>query len=237
MSRMEDYGCSPAAICKLQSKVQVIGELLLGEFFPYIFKVYCSILSTETLIELEQYCGCACIRSLNKRKGVLAEWLSFDFEREIKEFKMNAEDDESGHGTVYNYHRDMEDNRRIAREDEDDDKHTFLYKALREATMKKFVMQLKRAQCPIPAPKQINLSYNVPPQKRLEFFKGWLFILKIELQKVLTGKQRRQRKYKRMRDILQVRILKEADIIGMTTTGAAMYSSIMSQIEARTIGS
>ena len=232
------YGCSPGAICKLQSKVLAIEQLLRGEFFPYNLKVYCSILSTETLIELEQYCGCGCIPSLNeliKRKGVLAEWLSFHFEREIEEFKRNAENDESGHGAVYNYHRDMEDNRRIAREDENDDKDTFLHKALREATIKKFVMQLKRAKCPIPAPKQINLSQDVPPYKRLELFKSWLFTLNIELQKALREKQRRQRKYRRMRDILQVRILKEADVIGMTTTGAAMYSSIMSQIEARTI--
>ena len=69
------------------------------------------------------------------RKDVLAEWLSFHFEREIEEFKRNAENDESGHGTVYNYHRDMEDNCRIAREDEDDDKDTFLQKALREYCM------------------------------------------------------------------------------------------------------
>ena len=80
-----------------------------------------------------------------------------------------------------------------------------------------------------------DLSYNIPPHERLEFIKNWLLRLKTELQRALMCIETKQKEYFRMRDFFQVKILKEADVIGMTTTGAAMHSSIMSQIEARTI--
>ena len=233
------YGCSPNEVCKLQSKVQAIEQLLWGKFVPYNLKVFCSIFSKNTIADLLHYCTdkFECHPSLDiliRREGdILAEWLSPEFKREIEEFK----DYESGHGTVYDYHKDMEDDRCIAGYGEDDD-DTFLHKALREQTIERFMMQLQQADGSILAPRQyytIDLSHGVPLHMRLELFKGWLLILKTELQRDLREKERKQRKYIEMRDLFQVQILKEADVIGMTTTGAAMYSSVMSQIKARTI--
>ena len=226
------YGCSPYAVQKLQSKLQAIEELLQGEFVPYNLKVYCSILSVETITELWRYCDLRCEQPL--RKGILAEWLSGDFRREIENFHCKAASDDSTYDAVYDYHQDIEDHRRIASEDDDDDDN-FLHKALGKETIKKFVTNLKQVHHNSETPRQINLSYNVSTHKRLELFKNWLSHLKIKLQQDLKKKERKRKKYLRMRDFLQVQILKEADVIGMTTTGAAKYSSIISQIEARTV--
>ena len=226
------YGCSPHAVQMLQSKIQAIEELLQGEFVPYNFKVYCSIFSMETITELSRYCGLRCQQPLGE--GILAEWLSVDFKREIEKFQRKAAPGDSTYDAVYDYHREIEDHRRIASED-DDDHDKFLHKALGEATVKKFITKLKPVHPKSETPRHVDLSYNIPTHERLEFFKKWLVHLKTELQRDLKKKERKRRKYLRMRDFLQVQILKEADVIGMTTTGAAKYSSIMSQIEARTV--
>ena len=229
------YGCPPHAFQMLQSKIQAIEELLQGEFVPYNFKVYCSIFSMETITELWLYCGLRCQQPLGE--GILAEWLSVDFKREIEKFQRKAAYSlirDSTYDAVYHYHREIEDHRRIASED-DDDNDNFLHKALGKATVKKFITKLKQVLPKSETPGYTDLSYNIPPHERLEFFKNWLLRLKTELKRTLKKKEIKRTEYLRMRDFFQVKILKEADVIGMTTTGAAMYSSIMSQIEARTV--
>ncbi len=233
------YGCSPSQVHKLRQRIQGITELLAGEFIPYNFKVYCSLLEQQTIDDLNQFCKVNYLNGLRSPKeyGNLAVWLSPEFQEKIDDWFMRGGKEEE-EKYMYFPHKAIEADRRITTTEEDV-KESFLPKALGREAVRRFVKRFKAVE-PL-TDKRVQImctkqSFNqVEWCVRLQLFKLFLICLKEELERSLKKKEAKQAIYKQEKDLVTVRCLKQADVIGLTTTGAAKFNRILSQIEAKTV--
>ncbi len=233
------YGCSPPEVHKLRQRIQAITELLAGEFIPYNFTLYCSLLEQRTIDDLEYFCELDFLNGLRSREeyGYLAAWLSYELGEKIRDWLHGGEVEEEEKYVNYPY-KAIEDDRRvtIAEEKEED---SFLPKALGQEAVKSFVTTFKAVE-PLTYKRVQTVLENqtldqVEPLVRLQLFKFFLIVLRNKLQLSLKKKEAKQEMYQREKDLITLRCLKEANVIGLTTTGAAKHNRILSQIEAKTV--
>ena len=226
---------------RLQQRVQALGEFLNGEYVPYNFKLYCSLLEQQTIHDFEFCFDRLCFRFWStrflceKESGLLASWLSLDMLADVIEQHKFKQSQEAFNDYYFPHH--AEDDRKIATEE---DENGFLCDILNENIVKTFISMFKQVER-LTAKEAKSSMYSdenveqMPPPKRLALFKSCLFQLQVYLESSLGIQERKHRKYLEEKDLLMIRCLQQADVIGLTTTGAAKYNSTLAQIRAKTM--
>ncbi|XP_069608345.1 NFX1-type zinc finger-containing protein 1 [Ranitomeya imitator] len=86
---------------------------------------------------------------------------------------------------------------------------------------------------------QIRELWNLDLNTRWRLYRYWIQLYQIDIrQKILIHEQNYQESADRLSELRQrqdLHILKEATVIGMTTTGAAKYRSILQEVEPRIV--
>ena len=225
------YGCSPHKVYKLQQKIEAMKELLDGRFVPRNCELYCSLFERDTAILLESLCSVTLLHDLQSSPTRLASWLSPVFEGKITEHQLQQED------RMYYPHKAIEDDRKITTEEEEEER--FLFHILEREDVEDFVERLGRAE-PLTATRaqqlcKDNSIMHIADFVRLQLFKHCLIQLKTGLEADLKQKQTKQGDYEKERELVMMTCLQRADVIGLTTTGAAKHNNILSEIEAKIV--
>ena len=138
---------------------------------------------------------------------------------------------------AYSYHQAMEDDRKITESEEDDT--MLLFRILGEEGIKKIVLNFKsvvalspgRAHSLCTSPSGIE-ELKQSSHVCLQLFKFCLEKSKPILANTFTLEREH---FEKEREMIMVKCLKKADIIGLTTTGAAKHHAILSQIGAKIV--
>ena len=229
------YCSSQLSIQKLSQRIVALGEFLDGKFNLENCRLYCTFLANQVIGELEYCCNIVKLSALNGNSTSLAAWLSQDFGDRIYEYLQNPTCYERD---FYLPCKAIEDERRILADEEDESESYVILRMLGRDAIEKFVrifgtvepLSIRRACC-ISA----DEIHQVEPFIRLQLFKHFLRDLKEGLQTELQRRERCQAHYEKERELIMVQYLRQADVIGLTTTGAAKYNSVLSQVAAKIV--
>ena len=209
---------------KVVQKIDALNDLIKCKFDPAKVKIYASFIGIEIrelILESFDFPFLA-ITSTNK----VASWLGLKATAisKAKKAKFNS------------CHDAAEADRKIAGEDDDEEDgimQEFGRKQLCEffetfATVEPLTE--RRANEVV----QLQVE-DIEPYVRLQLFKYGLQSVKGELEDKLEHGKEREELYEQQRRIAMVHCLQEADIIGLTTTGAAKHNSLLSKIDTKIV--
>ena len=180
------------------------------------------------------FCNIVKLNALNGHSTSLAVWLGQEFESRIYEYVHNPTCD----GNNYLPHKAIEDERRILADEEDDSESLLILTILGKDAIENFIRKFGNVE-PLSVDRARSIDADeigyLEPFIRLQLFKLFLRDLKEGLQVELQQRQQFQAHYEEQRELIMVECLKQADVIGLTTTGAAKYNSVMSQVAAKIV--
>ena len=198
---------------KIVQQIGALNDLLKRGFDPHKVKVYSSLIGTVIRLVVP-------FLATRSSKEV-AHWLGFH----------SLED-----SAVKCPYHDAEDARKIA-DDDDEDNDDILETFGRDQLHNFFEMVAKveplteeRAYKVVQPP-----SLTIEPFVGCQLFKYGLHVVKRELEEMLNTGKVREEEYEDQRRMAMLHCLQEADIIGLTTTGAAKYNSLLSEIDAKIV--
>ena len=202
---------------KIVQKIEALKDLFECKFDPAKVKVYTSFIGAEIRILMLSLFDFPFLSNASSQE--VASWLGLDPQQNI---------------AIDRYDLD-EDDRRIT--DEDDEENDIMEEFGREQLCL-FFEQFAKVQ-PLTKEQAKKISqlkyYAIEPYIRLQLFKYGLHSVKRELEEKLKMGKEREELYEQQRRIAMISCLQEADIIGLTTTGAAKHNSILSQVDAKVI--
>lgn len=121
-------------------------------------------------------------------------------------------------------------------------KHVVFYKSLYDtrAIRKTPIELLDKSKMNFDEARRINNILKLNHRDKWRLYRLWVHLLKIKIQKQLTETFKHYaelaRSYKAVINEEEVNICRAADVIGMTTTGAAKYRHIVEEIKPQIVG-
>ena len=209
---------------KIVQKINALNDLLTQKFDPDKIKLYASFIGEEIRLLILKSFEFPILASRSSKE--VAAWLGL--RSDIHPHQM--------HIIGYSYHDAAEADRKIAGDDEDEEieiveefgreqLHDFFETFAKvEPLTKKRASEIAQLQ-----------DEKIEPYVRLQLFKYGLHSVKEELEEKLKMGKEREELYEAQRRIAMIQCLRNADIVGLTTTGAAKYNSLLSQINAKVV--
>ena len=209
-------------------KVEALGEFLNGNFTSKHCQMYCSFLSQEVLVHLNQLCDMTFPHLEEFRWSPLkfASWLDESLKEKLQMYDSSQDED------VFQF---MEEDRY------DDDygmETNKLFKMVGEKGVEAFVRKFGKVR-PLPehhASKFLDpgdFSSEPKGYARLRLFKYCLKELLTVFQKQQEVNADEQRAYDMQIEEIKVECLQKADIVGLTTTVAARENNLLSRVESK----
>lgn len=232
-----DHGLRYHSINQLKQKIEALTELLEGKFNPSNCHNLAYFFGQQFVWELKDIWDLYFFDDFNGHLTSFASWLFPAFREAVQLYY-----DTRKPLHAYSHHQAMEDDRKVAESEEDD--IMFLFRILGEEAIKKFVFKFKsvvalsprRAHSLCTSPSGIEeLKQSSHGIVRLQLFKFWLEKLKPLLADAFTKTKLEQEHFEKEREMIMVKCLKKADVVGLTTTGAAKHHAILSQIGAKIV--
>ena len=204
---------------KVVQKIDALNDLLKRKFDPSKLQIYASLIGQDIQLLIMESFNFPIF--LNDNLTELAVWLG------LKPLQTPALSSFSSH------HDTAEADRRIAGEDDDEKEIVEKFgKEMLETFFEKFAkvepLSEERAR-------EVAQRDSIEPYVRLQLFKHSLKNVKTEFEEKLKMGKEREEVYEQQRRMAMIHCLREADIIGLTTTGAAKYNSILSEIKAKVV--
>ena len=210
---------------QLRQRIDALNDLLESHFDPRKLKQYASLMASDVCYFVQRQCN---NYNICNDPISLATWLdpnTFQVEPEV---------------SYFDYSQEVEAERRVATEIDED---CFpLFRQFGKNTMHKFFETFAKVKLlsslPNQAPKEdmeMNPMIDIDLHDRPKFFKHCLQQFKPELEKQLEVGRHQEKEYGKHRQMAMIRCLKEADIVGLTTTGAAKHNALLREIEAKIV--
>ena len=201
---------------KIVQKIDALNDLLKCRFDPAKVKVYASFIGAEVRLLILNCFNFSFLTTA--RSEEVASWFGLNPHR-INSFT--------------SFHDATEADRRIA-DEEDEEKE--IVQQFGENQLQDFFQQFAKVE-PLTKERanEVIQSNTIEPYVRLQLFKYGLHSVKEELEEKLKMGKEREERYEEQRRMAMIHCLQEADIIGLTTTGAAKYNSLLSKIDAKII--
>ena len=210
---------------QLRQRIDALEDLLHCEYDGKKLKHYASFMGPDICYLLQRYYDLShCSSSID-----LATWLDPDrFQLAQKRV------------TFYSHHQTIEDDRKLVSADIEEDNVTELFeyfeKGVLEEFFKKFAEVKPLSQSEAEFMEECPNNDEIAPYFRMKVFKYCLqMLLKPELEKQLELGNQREKEYERQKQMTMIRCLQQADVIGLTTTGAAKHHPILSKPEAKVV--
>ena len=211
----------------LRQRIDALNDLLESHFDPHKLKQYASLMDTDVCHFVKRKCNNL---YFDDDPISLALWLEpniFHLEPETSCFD-------------YSYSQEVEAERCVATEMEDC--FPLLFKQFGRNTMHKFFEDFAKVKPLSSLPNQAsndsmetNSMIMIDLHDRPKFFKHCLQQFKTELEEQLEIGRHHEKEYEKHRQMAMIHCLKEADIVGLTTTGAAKHNALLRKIEAKIV--
>ena len=209
---------------QLRQRIDALEDLLHCKYDKRKLKHYASFIRPDICFHLKRYCNVPCSSSIG-----LATWLDPDrFQLVCKKI------------TFYSHHQTIEDDRKLVNADFEEDNVTELFEHFEKDALEEFFKEFAEVK-PLPQSQAEHMkkypnSDEIVPFVRMEVFKYCLqMFLKPELEKQLELGNQGEKEYDRQKQMTMIRCLQQADVIGLTTTGAAKHHPILSKTETKVV--
>ena len=200
---------------KLMQKIDALNDLLKHKFDPSKLQIYASLIGQDIQSLIMESFNFPILTNL-------AAWLGL-YPLQTPAFS-----------NLFSYHDTAEADRRIAGEDDDDEKE--IVEQFGEEVLNNFFEHFAKVE-PLSEERAREVAQrdSIEPHVRLQLFKYVLKNVKTEFEEKLKMGKEREEVYEQQRRMAMIHCLQEADIVGLTTTGAAKYNSILSEIKAKVV--
>ena len=202
---------------KIRQKIEALKDLLECKFDPAKVKVYASFIAAEIRILMLSLFDFPFLSNASSQE--VASWLGLDPQQTL---------------AIDRYDPDEADRRIAGEEDEEND----IMKEYGREQLCLFFEQFAKVQ-PLTEERAKKIAQlrddTIEPFVRLQLFKYGLQSVKGELEEKLKMGKEREEIYEQQRRMAMIHCLQDADIIGLTTTGAAKHNSLLSQVDAKVI--
>ena len=230
-----EHGLSNYSISRLNQKIKALNELLEGKYDRLNSHNLAYFFGQQFVWELKDIWAVNFLDDVGDHVTSFACWLFPAFNEAVQHYYVTRKQLQP-----YSHHRAMEDDRKITESEEDD--IMFLFRILGEEAIKKFVFKFKtvtalsakRAHSLCTSPSGID-ELKQSNHVRLQLFKYWLEKAKPVLEDAFTKRKSEQEHFEKEREMIMVKCLKAADVIGLTTTGAAIHHAVLSQVGAKIV--
>ena len=229
------HGLHDYSINRLKRKIEALDELLDGKYNQLNCHIYAYFFGQQFVWELKNFKVVKFFLNHFDTNLAALAWLCPEFNEAVAHYydKQCVQ--------PFSHHQAVEDDRKITESEEDD---MFLFRILGEEVIKKFVFNLKsvaaltdkRAHLLCSTHSGVNeLKWSNHNIMRLQLFKFCLEKVKPILKDALTMTELKREEFEKEREMIMIKCLKDADVIGLTTTGAAKHHPILSQIGAKIV--
>ena len=210
---------------QLRQRIDALEDLLHCEYDRKKLKHYASFMGPDIWPFLQRYYDI----SHGSSSIDLATWLDPDrFQLAQKRV------------TFYSHHQTIEDDRKFVSADFEEDNVTELFEHFEKEALEEFFKEFAKvkplSQNQAEYMEECPNNDEIAPFYRMKVFKYCLqMLLKPELEKQLELGSQREKEYERQKQMTMIRCLQQADVIGLTTTGAAKHNPILSKTEAKVV--
>ena len=211
-----------------QKLVEAMGELINGQFYREKSQLYCYFLSCYVLEDLEDSCK---IVNLCSKRGQFVLWLDPGLKRRITQFYQDQK--EQYHD--YLFKADEDDRREMSNSYSNLPEIHDIFQALHHEGIQNFIHRFGKVE-PLTerrAQKFIIGDNEIDDYVRLQLFKYCLNQLYLHHRAELKHRSKSKAKYDEDIQLIKLRCLQEADVIGLTTTAAARDNALISRVQSK----
>ena len=205
---------------KMVQQIDALTSLLEHAFQPKKIKLYASFIGDS-------------IRMMMEMNNVEIPFLTTKSSKEVAEW-LGLSPCEI-HSDCNSYNDTAEADRKIAGNDDDDEENNIIEEFGTEQLCH-FFKDLARVE-PLTEERAIKVSQDedIESYVRLQLFKYYLQNVKEKLKEELRMGKEREEWYEDQRKMAMISCLQHADIVGLTTTGAAIHNNLLSQMNAKVV--
>ena len=227
----EHHIFNPVKSCAEKQKlVEALKDFKSGQFCREKCQLYCYFLSSCILEDLESSCKIENLCGEQDCKD-FTTWLDPILARKIAQFRQDQSEIECN---AYLFKYDEDDRRDMSNNFDLPEVHDIL-KALEHGELKEFIVRFGKVE-PL-TEKTANTFLSGHDQAdgyvRLQLFKYCLNKLYLHYTAELKRLTKQQVKYDENMQLMKLRCLEKADVVGMTTTAAARENALISQLQSK----
>ena len=205
---------------QLRQRIDALEDLLHCNYDRKKLKHYASFMGPDIWPFLQRYC--VCNSSID-----LATWLAPHRFQPVQKRDI-----------FYSHHQTIEDDRKFVSADFEEDNITELFECFEKDSLEEFFKTFAKVK-PLNQAEYMEKCSNsdeMEPFVKMKVFKYCLqTFLRPELEKQLEMGSQGEKEYEQQKQMTMIRCLHQADVIGLTTTGAARHNPILSKIEAKVV--
>ena len=224
---------------KKQKLIEAMGEFINGQFCREKSQFYCYFLSRYVIEDIEDFCNLKlpCPTSfgpwhrLYYNSGDFASWLDLALQNKIVHFY----DDQNLEDHDYLFKADNDARREMSNHCSDVPEVYDVFQALHHEGIKNFIEKFGKVEPLTETRAEIFLNRQeiADTHVRLQLFKYCLKQLYLYHTAELKYCTKEQEEYDKCMQLIKLNCLREADVIGMTTTAAARDNALISQVQSK----
>ena len=212
-----------------QKFVEALDELISGRFNQENCQIYCYFLSSYVLEDLESSCGIKMLHFEDSSEQ-FASWLD-----PVVKHKIALSHQDQKEEIIDSLFRADEYDRRDMSKgcDEVPEVHD-IFRALKPEGIQKFVEKFGKVE-PLSEKRAQEYLFKDRAEGfvRLQLFKYCLMQLHLHHSAELKFRVKKKAKYDEEMELIKLRCLQRADVIGLTTTAAARDNTLISQVQSK----
>ena len=214
-----------------QNLIEAMNEFINGQFYREKCQLYCYFLSCYVLDDLEDSCKITLHHEYACKSGQLASWLDPDLKERISLFHQDQQDLEHD----YIFKADEDHRREVSNTYCDIPEIHDILRALHPEGIEKFVKKFGKVEPLTERRARTFLSGNDHAEDyvKLQLFKYCLKQLHLHHSAELKCRFQKHAKYNEDIQLIKLKCLQGADVIGLTTTAAARDNALISQVQSK----